>query len=346
MNAGAVQYFPGIHALRGIAALLVVVQHAGHFAAVATGRPEDDLVKIGLGSIGVTTFFTISGFVIALNRHLPTTEFVCRRALRIYPAFWAAYALSSAIALLADHKTNFLWSVLFLLPTRESWAIHLPLWTLIFEVFFYFLAAIVFSMRLSDRTLTALALCWIVAIESMYPYLSGGRPTLSVLPGALIAIAPYNVFFALGMICALNLRLLVRIPLEVLLVVAVVATALLPLLPPHPHVTTFLVLGIGLCSILIASIQVQKWPKYLLRLGDASYGLFLLHYAPMISAAALLAGTGYPAWALFLFMITIGLAVGVPFGLLEYSFHRKSLRFLLAKVLAQRSPTLDPGALK
>ena len=89
-SAGAAQYFAGIHALRGAAALLVVLQHAGHFAAVVTGRPADDLVRFGLGSIGVTMFFTISGFVITLNCHLPTTEFVCRRALRIYPAFWAA----------------------------------------------------------------------------------------------------------------------------------------------------------------------------------------------------------------------------------------------------------------
>jgi peptidoglycan/LPS O-acetylase OafA/YrhL len=316
-------FYPGIHALRGIAAVLVVVQHGGLFATQAVGVPFTNLLKIDFGALGVLTFFIISGFVIGLNRHLPTGEFLLRRALRIYPAFWAAYALSAAIVLLAGKQTGFSWAALFLWPQAGYPTIHVMFWTLVFEVFFYALAAAVFACRLSDRTLTALALCWILVIQTMYPYMTGMRP---LLPGALIPFAQYNLFFAVGLICALNFGRLSLIGIEVLLGFAVVMTALLPLLPPTPHATTLLVLALGLAAILLVVTKIERWPRLTLSLGNASYGLFLLHYAPMVVAAVWLADSGYSAGALWLPMVLIGLAVGVPFGLAEFAFHRAALR--------------------
>ena len=251
-------YYPGIGALRGLAAVLVVVQHGGMFATQAAGVPFTNLLKIDFGALGVLTFFIISGFVIGLNRHLPTGEFLLRRGLRIYPAFWAAYALSAAIVLLADKQTGFSWAALFLWPQTGYPTIHITFWTLVFEVFFYALAAAVFAFRLSDRTLTALALCWMLVIQTMYPYMTGMRP---ILPGALIPFAQYNLFFAAGLICALNFGRLSRVGIEVLLGFAVVMTALLPLLPPTPHATTLLVLALGLSAILLAVTKIERWPR-------------------------------------------------------------------------------------
>jgi peptidoglycan/LPS O-acetylase OafA/YrhL len=322
-------FYPGIHALRGIAAVLVVVEHGGLFATQAVGVPFTNLLKIDFGALGVLTFFIISGFVIGLNRHLPTGEFLLRRALRIYPAFWAAYALSAAIVLLAGKQTGFSWAALFLWPQAGYPTIHVMFWTLVFEMFFYALAAAVFACRMSDRTLTALALCWILVIQTMYPYMTGMRP---LLPGALIPFAQYNLFFAVGLICALNFGRLSRIGIEVLLGFAVVMTALLPLLPPTPHATTLLVLALGLTAILLVVTKIERWPRLMLSLGNASYGLFLLHYAPMVVAAVWFANSGYSAGALWLPMVLIGLAVGVPFGLAEFAFHRAALRRALRVV--------------
>lgn len=329
------RYYPGINALRGLAAVLVVVQHAGLFASQTLGVPFTDLLKIDFGVLGVSSFFIISGFVIGLNRHLPTREFAMRRALRIYPAFWAAYALSAAIVLIADKQTGFRWYALLLLPSNSYPTIHVTFWTLIYEVFFYALAAAVFSLRLSDRALTALALCWMLVIQNMYPFMTGSRP---LLPGALIAVSQYNLFFAFGLICALNHERLSRPPIEVLLGIAVVATAALPLLPPIPHVSTFFVLAIALSAILLAVTKVDRWPRVALRLGDASYGLFLLHYAPMVAAVPLLSGHGLSAWALWTIMVVIGLVVGVPFGLVDFAFHRAALRTLLRRVRGDAPP--------
>ena len=332
-------YYPGISALRGIAALLVVVEHGGLFATQAAGVPYTNLLKIDFGALGVLTFFIISGFVIGLNRHLPTSEFLLRRGLRIYPAFWAACVLSAAIVLLASKQSNFSWSAVLLWPRSGYPEIYIVFWTLVYEVFFYALAAFVFSFRMSDRTLTILALCWILAVQNMYPYMTGLRP---LLPGALIPVAPYNLFFAAGLICALNFGNLSRVGIEYLLGFAVAMTALLPLLPPTPHATTLLVLALGLSAILLAVTKIDRWPRIALALGNASYGVFLLHYAPMVVAAAMLTGYGYSAGALWPLMVLIGLVVGIPFGLAEFAFHRIALRRILRFF---RAPVAAPANL-
>jgi peptidoglycan/LPS O-acetylase OafA/YrhL len=327
-------YFPGVNALRGVAATLVVVEHAGLYASQAAGVPLADVLKVDFGALGVLSFFTISGFVIGLNRHLPTPEFLARRALRIYPGFWAAYALSAAIVLLAGKETGFSWSAFFLIPQRGYPLIYITFWTLVFEVFFYALAAAVFSLRLSDRALTALALFWILAIQTMYPYMTGMRP---LLPGMLIPVAQYNLFFALGLICALNYDTLARPSIEKLLAVAVAAGAALPLLPATPHVTTLLVFGIGLSAILLVVTKIERWPGVLLVLGNASYGLFLLHVAPLVVGATFLTGYGLSTALLWPVLFLIGVAVSIPFGLAEFAFHRTALRWMLSRLHAKRA---------
>ncbi|HKS62671.1 MAG TPA: acyltransferase [Xanthobacteraceae bacterium] len=337
-------YFPGVNALRGLAALLVVVQHAGSFAAQATNTPQVEVLKLDFAMLGVLMFFTISGFVIGLNRHLPTAEFLVRRALRIYPPFWAAYALSAVIVWSIGLQTNWSWVAALLLPSRATPAIYLPLWTLIFEVFFYALAAFAFSLRLSDRALTALALCWIIVIANMNPYLTGMLP---ILPGALIPFTPYNIFFAFGLICALNFEVLSRYSINQCLAVTVAATVLMVLMPPVPHIATTLVMAIAQSSLLMAVTKLDRWASPATFLGNASYGLFLLHVSAMAVAASLLKGTGLSVGEMWVVLFFIGLAVGVPYGLAEFAFHRAALHAalpLFGRKQAQPEPAGGDGS--
>ena len=328
-------YYPGVNALRGLAALLVVVQHAGSFAAQATNTPQADVLKLDFGMLGVLMFFTISGFVIGLNRHLPTAEFLFRRALRIYPPFWAAYALSAIIVWSIGLQTTWSWVAALLLPSRATPAIYLPLWTLTFEVFFYALAAFVFSLRLSDRALTALALCWIIVIANMHPYMTGMLP---ILPGALIPFAPYNIFFAVGLICALNFDLLSRYSISQFLAVTVAATVLMTLMPPVPFIATTLVMAVAQSSLLMAVTKVDRWARAATYLGNASYGLFLLHFSAMAVGASLLKGTGLSVGEMWAILFLLGLAVGLPYGLAEFAFHRAALRQALPLFRRKQAP--------
>lgn len=316
-------FFEGVGALRGIAALLVVVQHAGYFATAATGTPYTDLMKIDFGLIGVSMFFVISGFVIGLNRDLPTREFALRRALRIYPPFWAAYALSALLVFSLGQEIGIAWHAVLLLPSRGYPSIPIPIWTLVFEVFFYALAAGVFALRLSDRALSALALVWIIVVQTMAPYMAG---SIATLPGGFILISPNNVFFAVGLICALHRDAFARVGSNGALAVAALAGLVLTVMPALPHVGALCVLAVGLAAIMLAATCIERWPVLLVRLGDASYGLFLLHYAAMVAALSWLATYQLSAWALAGTLIAVGLAFGVPFGLAEYALHRTLLR--------------------
>src|SRR5215211_6730813 len=110
MNGGR-RYFPGMQALRAVAALLVVLQHAIFYACYTAGIDAGPYLKAPFARIGVMLFFCISGFVIGLNRHLPTGVFAVRRALRIYPAFWVTIII--ALLMLPDAKFDW-WSAALL----------------------------------------------------------------------------------------------------------------------------------------------------------------------------------------------------------------------------------------
>jgi peptidoglycan/LPS O-acetylase OafA/YrhL len=92
-------FFPGIHALRAVAATLVVITHAAY---VANDSAEVVVAPyVAYGRIGVILFFAISGFVIALQRQKPVGVFIVHRLLRIYPSYWIAL-LTAAL--------GFIWS--------------------------------------------------------------------------------------------------------------------------------------------------------------------------------------------------------------------------------------------
>ena len=80
---GRLQY---IDAMRGIAALLVVLQHA-----LAEAFPASPLLEyVSPGRFGVVLFFLISGFVVpfSIKGERPIASFVVNRAARLLPALW------------------------------------------------------------------------------------------------------------------------------------------------------------------------------------------------------------------------------------------------------------------
>ena len=136
----------GLDGLRAIAAFAVFFHHVGFHS----GRTYDGAIGryIGRLDIGVPIFFVLSGFllfrpiaaaVIDERPLRPTAEYLWRRFMRIYPAFWAALLL---IVLFTSEDLGLADGITTSLLSHIYWTDHVvgPIpqaWSLATEVSFY-----------------------------------------------------------------------------------------------------------------------------------------------------------------------------------------------------------------
>ena len=161
MNAPAgANYLPALTGLRWVLALWVIFHHLTgpgqslEPAALALPRPLYTLIRGGY--LAVTTFFVLSGFVVARSHAMEhwsgrtLLQFAAGRVARVYPVYLVSMAVIAPF-IAADHtpgKWLYVTEYLLLLQgwfgnTPVHW--NTPAWTLTCEMFFYlafpFLAA-------------------------------------------------------------------------------------------------------------------------------------------------------------------------------------------------------------
>lgn len=153
------------------------------------------------GHYGVDLFFMISGFVIAASVHGKSARrFAVGRALRLYPAFWVALAITTAFALVlgGDQMGVTLPQVLVNL-TMIPEVLGQPFvdgvyWTLLYELQFYVLVFVLVLCGQGER-LGSLMPAWAMAmlyIDLMAPQLGDAAPYLG----------SYFLWFAAGAVVA------------------------------------------------------------------------------------------------------------------------------------------------
>ncbi|HEY9685945.1 MAG TPA: acyltransferase [Coleofasciculaceae cyanobacterium] len=136
--------------LRFYAALMVFLTHFVLFKY--TFNLQDGPVFVffeGMGAIGVSLFFVLSGFILTINyagpdaKPLNLKQFYLARFARVYPVFFLTLLLASPIELLSGHPQNF-WSLfipnLFMVHCfyeGACGAINPPAWSISNEFFFY-----------------------------------------------------------------------------------------------------------------------------------------------------------------------------------------------------------------
>jgi len=135
--------------LRFLAALLVF----GYHGNVVLGDTSQSVTSVlfGAGSVGVTFFFLLSGFLLAWVHRPDDTpgRFYRRRFARIYPAYIATLLIGFLLVAIASPKnladglaTPFLLQA-WLPNTNNVLAINIPAWSLSVEAFFYLLFPLV-----------------------------------------------------------------------------------------------------------------------------------------------------------------------------------------------------------
>lgn len=163
----------GLHMLRGLAALSVLAFHYTTRFAVIFGHPTAPRFGVPWGQRGVEVFFVISGFAIELSLQSTSSarDFLVSRAVRLYPTFWAALAVTITVVGLfglpervVSYHDAFL--NLSMIPgSLGAQAADAVYWTLERELRFYGLVLLLLAIGLGRYTVHALLVT--VAVQTV-----------------------------------------------------------------------------------------------------------------------------------------------------------------------------------
>jgi len=295
--------FKGVQALRGLAALSVVLFHfSWNIKAVNPGLGDK---LFGWGGTGVDMFFLISGFVITLSASKSPKgikgmlSFLKKRALRILPAYYiiliVSFFLTGAMSTFhyQDKTANLISAFTFIPIVPEHGPFYVDdsgmygiRWTLNYEVLFYLFisVALLFSRRwmwsviFFTTTLIILPiLLWqTISLEAV------GYETSSPLLGLITN--PIIWLFITGMVFGLILPYLKWVSPKVMTyasVICIISAAYLfshGLFLGHGILSSGWIYALILISVVLSEGVIGKYvPSILIWLGDVSFSLYLIH---------------------------------------------------------------------
>ncbi|MFC5411231.1 acyltransferase family protein [Larkinella bovis] len=319
------QNFVSIQTLRAAAALLVTLFHLSmKMEQVGIHSPILRCFNAGFG--GVDLFFIISGFLIThtslskINTPNQFFAYVRKRLMRIYSFYWLCFLLATAgLFTLHVFTPSLAWlpfrfesvailKAMLLLPTHEG---ILPVtWTLSHEIYFYSL----FGLLILSRFLLVIPLLILTATlsVSLAPLTEfSGFPRL---PFQDFLFSPFNLEFGFGILSYFIVQRFI-IPMPRLLAGLAVVLFFWMGQRIHSSEIGFRVWGLGLPAtvILLSLIQFEKTGRFrcspwLLKLGDASYVLYLIHVPVIMVVTQALVRLNLPAYVL---PANLGLLIGL-----------------------------------
>jgi exopolysaccharide production protein ExoZ len=348
--------YVGVQVLRGLAAMLVVLFHAGILADERFAAPGSHLFGplFRAGAGGVDIFFPISGFVMVISTVGLLSEpgawriFLKRRMIRIVPLYWIATTLKLLIVLLVPalvlHTVispgYVVSSYLFIFAANPAGEVAplLPVaWTLIFEMFFYVCFALTLLLRVSQMRTLAIVMGLVAAVG----FLSTPR-----WPAALHLLDPIVLEFIAGMAIArwtLAGRGLPPIAAGALAAAAIIALFATDLgTDPGFQRIRFLLWGLPGFALLAATVSLEPWiaaRKWRLPrlIGDASYAIYISQAFTFPVIAIVLAKSGLhgPLGAAVVLIASTGACAGV--GVLVYWWVERPITRALGRIAKART---------
>jgi len=290
-----------IQALRGIAASMVVLDHAlGPLVKHNFLPAYFDDIRYNFGSIGVSIFFVISGFIMIRTSYNEFGSlqnsflFMSKRIIRIVPIYWLATIL---VFLMSKHFENAkalrqLLESLFFIPYSESkngpmQPLLGPGWTLDYEMFFYalFAIALLFPKRIGLHGLL-LAFVGITAAGAFLKPLSDPSTPSTILT---FWSNPIILLFATGIVIGLlailfqsHIHTIYAFQISIILVIVQMIACVIFRFPndiPFPGVVLFWAPGILAVAICVfdAKSTGANFERVAERVGDASYSTYIFH---------------------------------------------------------------------
>lgn len=314
-----------IQALRGIAALAVALLHLAGLQMLEGFREDTGLYRYGW--LGVDIFFIISGFIMVwVTRTISAGpkiagRFLMQRAVRIFPLWWVSVSFV-ALFFFIIHQVPASPDVI---PREQAWGHYLrsffllpqeraPLltegWTLIHELFFYIVFAVIIAVKLRKHIVPALLLWGAITGLGFHLGVVDMNPVLGIV------FSPLSFLFIAGALIG-SFKTPPALPRYAGWVLAgsliwVIALVVTGTLDKSARVLQLIVpLSLLLWSVvnLEQSGRLKVWKPFI-TLGDISYALYLTH--PLVILAWRVVRPFYEDGLLW------GVAISVPKPILLY----------------------------
>lgn len=267
---------PGIQLGRAVAAASVFYWHAPmtltYFDKSAL-RQWDWWWRYGAS--GVDLFFAISGFIVcyvAAGPSFTPANFLAKRFFRIYPANALATLLlvglfASGIHIANDVSWEHVVRSILIIPQHNP--VNSVGWTLEFEIAFYLVSAALLPL---GGPLLLLAYCLAAFAAGLWL-----DPQISLVARF---INEHYGDFAAGVAGYIALSMLPPVPPSWRWPVSVALVAAgLGLFELGHHIPTGYLTPVA-CGVAVVGLALLPWaPRFVVALGDMSYGFYLYHYA-------------------------------------------------------------------
>jgi exopolysaccharide production protein ExoZ len=326
---------------RGLAATMVVIQHASYVFSFPKYWATDAFLPLGVGERGVEFFFVLSGFII-LHVHWHDLDcprrlgpFLWKRFRRIYPTYWVVLAAVLPVYFLDpnagegfEREPGAILASILLVPLAGHDPILNVAWTLCREVMFYGL----FALAIINRRAGLIAFAaWALLCLAMF----NQEPAYPL--DALASTR--NLQFLMGMAAAGCARhgLIGNSPRAVLgagvalLAACIAGEWFYDVLTFSEWTTAY---GVAWTVLILGLVGIERQrgrtaPAPARRLGDASYSIYLVHVPVLSACAKTFAATGLipvvPQIIAFALTVIIWVAAGL-------SLHKAVERPLLERL--------------
>ena len=345
--------FDSIQVLRGLAAVFVVLAHVRHYVESLETNSVDNIFMIFNIAFnqGAILFFVISGFLMSYLIDIGYRNFLSRRLARIYPT----YIIVATIVLVTEEAT-YKW---ILHPTVLKAFSLLPFgnvtytmgveWTLVYEVFFYFVCA-VFTLNILREWFHIFLWGWL-AVILIFAY-NAAAPQIQMHPTFnTIFFDLYNMYFVGG---GLTYYFYKRFPLKNQIIGKILICSGIVYMSGYSVFTQIswfskaqlFILLFCCCGVLLGALSIKtssfkKSKQFLMKIGDYSYALYLVHMPTILLIFLYYKfNIGRPidsTIALIAFFASLGL--GWLVGKLDVFIHERTKLYLTKRrqVIAKRA---------
>lgn len=340
-----------LQVLRAIAATGIVFEHVNRISYLYFNRNLGFSPPI-FGDWAVDLFFVISGFIIFyvhnddFGKPKRVKEYLIKRFLRIYPLYWlitlsliAFFFIFKNIGSGYETEIDVIAKSLFLFPQTHA-PILFPGWTLVHEIRFYLIFALLILLK--KRLRVVLISIFIFLTFLMYVIKPQGYSYLNPQNVATYLFSFFNIEFLLGCFGAYIIKLANPKTQKVCLI----TLTLLYLIYLRFSNVSILeervwLLGIPFTIIMtiIAIYELKhhfKISKVLRFLALASYSIYLTHYLfiSILIRLVISSGLSHSLYLPWIMLIILLLSIGGG-CIIYFLVERPVLKFLKSKLLTK-----------